>query len=388
VDQDEKIYRKLQRHLNRQAVGFPATRSGADIKLLKHIFSPRDAEIATCLSYRSEPLVAIFERAKHLFKTPEALASALDRMHQQGGIHSHMQDGQRRYANVPLVIGMFETRINKMTPEFVENFNQYTKEPKFGVEFLATDLPQLRTIPLSRSIEPRHRTSTFDEVMALLDVADPPFAALECICRKKRAVEGNPCKVTDRKENCLDLGEMAQSFLMSGRAREVTRQEARSIIEQNQKEGLALQVSNTKKAFHICACCGCCCGFLQVLKKLPEPLEFWSSNYHAAVDDNACQGCGLCEARCQMGAVSVASEDRPAVVNQNLCIGCGLCVTTCPQQAVQLESNKAQVDPPNSREDLYDIIMQRKKGALGKLKLKGKILAGAVRTGRTDLLKR
>jgi Na+-translocating ferredoxin:NAD+ oxidoreductase subunit B len=388
VDQDEKIYRKLQRHLNRQAVGFPATRSGADIKLLKHIFAPRDAEIATCLSYRSEPLVTIFERANHLFKTPEALASALDRMHQQGGIHSHMQDGQRRYANVPLVIGMFETRINKMTPEFVENFNQYTKEPKFGVEFLATDLPQLRTIPLSRSIEPRHRTSTFDEVMALLDVADPPFAALECICRKKRAVEGNPCKVTDRKENCLDLGEMAQSFLMSGRAREVTRQEARSIIEQNQKEGLALQVSNTKKAFHICACCGCCCGFLQVLKKLPEPLEFWSSNYHAEVDTNACQGCGLCEARCQMGAVSVASEDRPAVVNQTLCIGCGLCVTTCPQQAVQLESNKAQVDPPNSREDLYDIIMQRKKGALGKLKLKGKILAGAVRTGRTDLLKR
>ena len=54
MDQDEKIYRELQRHLNRQAVGFPATRSGADIKLLKHIFSPRDAEMATCLN----PIVA------------------------------------------------------------------------------------------------------------------------------------------------------------------------------------------------------------------------------------------------------------------------------------------------------------------------------------------
>jgi Na+-translocating ferredoxin:NAD+ oxidoreductase subunit B len=388
VNKNEKIYRKLQRHLNRQAVGFPATRSGADIKLLKHIFSPRDAEIATCLSYRSEPLDTIFERAKRLFKTPEALADALDRMHQKGGIHSHIQDGQRKYANVPLVIGMFETRINKMTPEFVENFNQYTGDPKFGVEFLATDIPQLRTIPLARSIEPRQRTSTFDEVMALLDVADPPFAALECICRKKRAVEGNPCKATDRKENCLDLGEMAQSFLMSGRAREITRQEARSIIGKNQEEGLVLQVSNTKKAFHICACCGCCCGFLEVLQKLPEPLEFWSSNFHAAVGNNACQGCGLCETRCQMGAVTVALKDRPAVVNRSLCIGCGLCVTTCPQRAIQLESNDAQVDPPDTREDLYDIIMARKKGALGKLKLKGKLLADAVRTGRTALLKR
>ena len=387
MDQDEKIYRKLQRHLNRQAVGFPATRSGADIKLLKHIFAPRDAEIATCLSYRSEPLVTIFERAKHLFKTPEDLAIALDRMHQQGGIHSHMQDGQRRYANVPLVIGMFETRINKMTPEFVENFNQYTKEPKFGVEFLATDLPQLRTIPLSRSIEPRHRTSTFDEVMALLDVADPPFAALECLCRKKREVEGNPCKVSDRKETCLALGEMGQSFLMSGRGREITRQEARSIIEQNQKDGLLLQSSNTKNSFHICACCGCCCGFVGVLKNLPEPLEFWSSNFHAEVDKNACDGCGVCAKRCQMGAVAVPLNNQPVAVNRGNCIGCGLCVPTCPTQAIRLEKNEPQVSPPDTRRDLYDIIMARKKGRLGKLKVTGKIIIGAVRTGRTDLLK-
>lgn len=61
MDQHEKAYRKLQRHLNRQAVGFPATRSGIEIKLLKHIFSPKDAEIATCLDYRPEPLDTIFE---------------------------------------------------------------------------------------------------------------------------------------------------------------------------------------------------------------------------------------------------------------------------------------------------------------------------------------
>jgi electron transport complex protein RnfB len=45
------------------------------------------------------------------------------------------------------------------------------------------------------------------------------------------------------------------------------------------------------------------------------------------------------------------------------------------------------VSPPDTRRDLYDIIMARKKGRLGKLKVTGKIIIGAVRTGRTDLLK-
>lgn len=387
MDKNEQAYRKLQRHLNRQAVGFPATRSGTDIKLLKHIFSPMDAEIATCLRYRPEPLDTIFERAKHLFKTEGELAAALDRIHQMGGIHSHMDDGRKMYSNVPLVIGMYEAQVNKMTPEFVEDFNRYTGDKKFAVEFLATELPQMRTIPVARSIEPRHRTSTFDEVMALLEVADPPIAVLECICRGKRAVEGNPCKVSDRTETCLALGEVGQSFLMSGRGREISRQEAMSIIEQNQKEGLVLQVSNTKNAFHICACCGCCCGFLDILHNLPEPLEFWSSNFHAEVDKNACEGCGVCENRCQMGAVAIASNNRPAAVNRDLCIGCGLCVSTCSRQAIHLEKNEPQVSPPETRQDLYDIIMARKKGRLGKLKVTGKIILGAVRAGRTDLLK-
>lgn len=387
MDQYEKVYRKLQRHLNRQAVGFPATRSGVEIKLLKHIFSPKDAGIATYLRYRPEPLDTIFERVKHMFKAPEELAAALDRIHQNGGIHSHMHDGRRMYCNIPLVIGMYEAQTNRMTPEFVEDYNQYTRDRRFGVEFLSTDLPQMRTIPVARSIDPQHRTRTFDEVTDLLEIADPPIVILECICREKKALEGEPCRMTDRKETCLGLGEMAQSFLMRGLGRKINRQEAVALIEQNQKDGLVLQVSNTKRAFHICSCCGCCCGFLEVLKKLPKPLEFWSSNFHATVDKNACEGCGICSKRCQMGAVTVDSHNRSGAVNRSLCIGCGLCVPTCSRQAIHLERNTAPVSPPDTRQDLYDVIKVRKKGKLGKLKLTGKLFVDAVRTGRTDLLK-
>ena len=95
----------------------------------------------------------------------------------------------------------------------------------------------------------------------------------------------------------------------------------------------------------------------------------------------------MCEKRCQMGAVAIASKNLPAAVNRNICIGCRLCVPTCPKGAIRLEENEPQVSPPDTRKDLYDVIMARKKGRWGKLKVTGKIIVGAVRTGRTDLLK-
>lgn len=42
---------------------------------------------------------------------------------------------------------------------------------------------------------------------------------------------------------------------------------------------------------------------------------------------------------------------------------------------------------PKTREDLYDIIMTKKKDRLGKMKLTGKLIADAVLTKQTNLLK-
>jgi Na+-translocating ferredoxin:NAD+ oxidoreductase subunit B len=106
---------------------------------------------------------------------------------------------------------------------------------------------------------------------------------------------------------------------------------------------------------------------LQLHTKLPKPLDYWASNFQAVVDAEACNGCGVCEKRCQVGAVSVPEKDKPAVVDTNRCIGCGLCVPTCAKIAVSLQKKKTEVTPPQTREDLYGIIMVNKKGRLGKL---------------------
>ena len=121
------------------------------------------------------------------------------------------------------------------------------------------------------------------------------------------------------------------------------------------------------------------------MKKFARPAELYTSNYFATVDSELCEGCETCVDRCQMDALAI--EDEVSTVNLDRCIGCGLCVPTCPSRAIHLESNGAQMGPPDTRQDLYDVIMARKKGQWGKLKLTGKLFVDAVRTGRTDLLK-
>jgi len=294
MEKDIGTYIKLQRHLNNQAVGFPATRSGSELRILKHIFTPQEAEIATCLSYRFEPLETVFERAKHLVESPGKLEELLNRIEKKGGVESKIKDDKRFFSIPPLVVGMYEFQIGKLSPEFIKDFDEYTSDRKFGLEFLSTKLPQMRTIPIGKSIQPQHSVSTFDEVALLMKQAEAPYVILECICRQKKTLLGEPCRVTDRKETCLAIDAMARVALRNGIGREITLDESMAILEQNQKQGLVLQPSNTEKAEFICSCCGCCCGMLAVHRKLPKPIDFWASNFYAVVDTAACDGCGAC----------------------------------------------------------------------------------------------
>jgi Fe-S-cluster-containing hydrogenase component 2 len=91
--------------------------------------------------------------------------------------------------------------------------------------------------------------------------------------------------------------------------------------------------------------------------------------------------------RCQVNAVSVSQKKQPAVVDRDRCIGCGVCVPACPTQSINLVKKPAEVRPPQTREDLHEIIVAGKKSRLGKLKLTGKLIVDSVRTGHMDLLK-
>jgi len=375
-------YHRLRAHLDGQAVGFPATRSGVELRVLRHLFTPREAEVATCLRSGFEPFDRIFERARGLVGSAQELSDMLAAIHRKGGIEAISRDGGTWYRNVPLVVGMYELQTGRLTSGFVRDVDRYLSDPRFGLSFLGTSLPQMRTIPIRESLTPRLGVGTFDEVDALLEQASGPFAIGECICRGKAAMKGRPCTVTTRKETCLGLGEMAESFLRSGNGREITRDEARVVIAANQADGLVLQPSNAERPGFICSCCGCCCGMLSVHRQLPVPLDFWATNFLAVVDPETCTGCGVCAKRCQAGAVRVTGSPPVAAVEQSRCLGCGVCVPTCRRRAVRLVKKAVETRPPPTMEALYTIIQAGKPGFWGKLRLIARLLIGGLRTGR------
>lgn len=368
-------------------IGFPATPSGADLRVLRHIFTPREAEAALYLKYKFEPFAVIRERAGAAFAATEELMDLLDSAHRKGGIHAIERDGQRWYCNAPLVVGMYEMQLGRLSPEFIADVGEYLGDPRFGLSYLSSPLPQMRTIPIRKSLQPHHHVSTFDEAGALLRAADEPFVLVECICRKKAGLKGHPCKVTDRAETCLGMGRMGDSFLRSGNGRRISREEALVLIERNQADGLILQPSNAEKPEFLCSCCGCCCGMLDVHRQLPIPIEFWSANYFAAVEAEKCIGCGACLPRCQAGAVRLGLGGRPAIIDLTRCLGCGLCVPTCPTGALSLVKKPVEIRPPATMEALHETIEKDKSGLVSKLKVVFKLLLDMVRTGRITRLR-
>lgn len=75
----------------------------------------------------------------------------------------------------------------------------------------------------------------------------------------------------------------------------------------------------------------------KALKKLVPPERFYKmpvKPLKAGVDENLCNGCGICEQVCFYDAVKVV-EGR-AKVDREACDGCGLCAQLCPRGAISL----------------------------------------------------
>ena len=375
---EDKLYRSLQRHLDSQPVGFPATKSGSDLRLLKRLFTPDEARLALNLSYKPRSVKELYVDLREKGFPLEGVREALEGMAGKSSIGRVERDGVPCFFAIPLVVGMYEGQLYGLTREFQKDFDEYTGSNAFGLEFLSTALPQLRTIPVQKSVTVQHHVATYDELSSLIHEANGPFVINPCICRKAADLKGNPCQKTSRVETCMALGEVAKSFIGAGKGREVTKEEALEISRQSEEEGLIFQPSNSRKPEFICACCGCCCGMLRLHKALPKPVDFWASNYHASVEAEACTGCETCVERCQVGEVTLEEKLGVAKVDLDRCIGCGHCVPSCPSGALSLVKKEKEVVPPETWEDLQEVIMAHKKGVGGKARLAAKLMLQSV----------
>ena len=68
----EDIYRNLQERLDNYSVGFPATDSGVEIKILKALFSPEDAEMFLGMTPKLEKVETIAQRMEKTVQSTTA----------------------------------------------------------------------------------------------------------------------------------------------------------------------------------------------------------------------------------------------------------------------------------------------------------------------------
>ena len=334
-----EVYQKLQEHLDRLPMGFPRTESGVELEILQKLFTPEEAEIACALGLKPEPAEAVAER---LGRDADEMREELLEMSNKGLIFRTERDGQTSFSGAAFVVGIYEYHVRTMDREFAEKKAKYLEEAFYDELHRGEGKSSfLRVIPVSKSVDSDLGIYQYEEVRSLIS-QQKLISVTDCICRVKANLLGRPCERP--KETCFAFGAGAKFYIDNGWGREVSIDEALSILDMCDRERLVLSPSNSQRPVAICACCSCCCDFLHSLKRFDRPALVANATFCAEVDPDACEGCETCVDRCQMEAI--AMEDSLAAVIADRCIGCGLCVSTCPTGALSLSRRETAGVPP------------------------------------------
>jgi electron transport complex protein RnfB len=346
------VYEELARHLDHLPAGYPKTESGVEMRILKRLFSPEEAEIATALTMMPEPVGGIAQR---IAMDEDDLGDALMEMAKKGLIFRIAKGDHLLYSAAQFVVGIWEYHLNDLDEELIRDVNEYMPT-LLEKSWLGTKTKQLRVVPVAKSVSAEMTVMPFEAAEAIIG-RQSKIVVADCICRKEQTMIGKGCDAP--MEVCFSFGGAAYYYEQNGLGRAIDKAEALDILKAGIDAGLVLQPGNQQKPANICMCCGCCCGILKNLKSLDKPALAVHTNYYAQVDEDACTACEACIERCQMDAITV---DEMARVDTDRCIGCGLCVTDCPTEAMRLKQ-KAENDhytPPRNVVETYMNIAQER----------------------------
>ena len=334
---NDDAYERLAVALDLLPGGFPRTKSGVELQILEKIFSPEEAAVASSLTGMSEAVDVIAERAE---LSKEEAEEKLKAMVDRGIIWGSQKDGVLRFRLAPFVVGFYEEQWDVMDHDLAHLCEQYWTEG--GAEGIMRPQPALmRVVPAQRAIK-TEVILPYDDVKQLILQAKS-FELRDCICRKQQDLMGSRecdfplhvCLTVLRKEK--PAGPYS-----------ITQDEALNVLDHTEDVGLVHSVLNVVTgAYFVCNCCGCCCAILRGITEFGIEQSVARANYYAVVDPDECDGCGVCEDRCQVGACTV---DDIAEINVAKCIGCGLCVTGCSTEAVslRLRPDAEIIHPPDN----------------------------------------
>jgi ferredoxin len=342
----DESYRRLAQRLDALPNGFPPTPDGAELRLLARLFSPEEAALAAELRLTLETPAAI---AARVGSEASALAPQLKAMARRGLIRADRVtppagSGGRSalgFGLMPFVVGIYEMQGSTLDAELARLFEEYYRQA-FGRTAAVT--PQVhRVIPVNQTVQADMEVRPYEDVTEIVR-ACRSWGVMDCICRKQKALIGDPC--SHPLDVCMTLSATAGAFNNTPGVRPLTQEEALATLRRAAEAGLVHAVSNNQEGlWYICNCCTCSCAILRGMAELGIANVVARSAFVNQVDAERCGACGLCVAECQFSALSLG--DDVVQVNQVRCVGCGVCVLICPEDALSLARRpESEVLPP------------------------------------------
>jgi ferredoxin len=314
------------------------------IRLVAHLFSPSEAEIARHITpYVPISLQSIARKAG---KDAEQVRPLLQAMSKRRVI----LELNHRYCLIPLLPGMFEYLLmDGQDSEWHRKYSQLVidlVETGYLKQYNQRALPAIRNIPIEAAVEHSSRAVDSDRISEMIDRHQAMAVANVCQCRQSMRFMEKECKRASPEDGCLIFGGVSHWVQQRGLGRVVGKEEMRDIVAERYDNKLVFMTGNVApaNANAICTCCDCCCQGLKVLNDYDGMALVAEAHFLAAVEEAACETCGKCARVCNTHAHRF--EKKRHIFDVDRCIGCGLCVSACDQEAIRLVENSAFKPPP------------------------------------------
>jgi ferredoxin len=319
-------YKRLAERLDALPAGFPATDDGAELRVLEALFTSEQAALAAELRPELETAAEIAVRAG---RDPKETAAELKAMARRGLIRVGRASGGLGYALMPFAVGFYEMQGPVLDVELAQRVEDYFQRA-MGAALAQT--PQAhRVIPVDKTVDAGVEVHPYESAAEIL-AQRKAWGVVDCICRKQKALVGDPCE--HPLDVCLAMSDTPGAFDGAPHVRALTLEEALATLHRAAEAGLVHTVGNTRNEVeYVCNCCTCSCGILRGMAELGMANVVARSAFVNWVDEALCAACGTCVDACSFSALTL---DDVAHVNAVRCVGCGVCVLACPEGALAL----------------------------------------------------
>ena len=271
-----------------------------------------EADVAASLGLRKPRTLEYV--ANKCGKSLDETKKILDRLGHLGVLKIYTENGQTLYFMQIFAPGTLEMMVGctenvKEHPEIAKAFEAYTRGL---MESMGTMLPygasMMRVIPIESAIASDTQAVPYEKISYYLDKYDT-FSVSPCSCRRSRRLIGEGCGHLE-DDMCVQMGSGAEYFIKTGKARQITREEAEAIFKKAEENGLMHQMPNLEgpgESAAICNCCACSCFAIRISTMFNCP-DAERSNYHAEINQENCVACGQCVENCPTNAVKLGQK--------------------------------------------------------------------------------